>query len=446
MRPRDVETGKLDFCDPEIKSIMFDKNYGSSGVDILIRPSKNREKFADELYRYNVGESDIEEIASESLRIEIPANEISKLINQEPIEAIELERPVELYTHCKSAPEKIPSKEMTKQESIFDSYFRSMAVKSQELQNEGESIKIGIIDSCRSPKNKDEVELGPTYDQYPKQGRDTREHGTKVFNTIYHYAPKAEFCFYRVIGEEGDERRSGDVVHAISIAAANDVDILNFSGGYDLKPEKDSVSAHEIRKVAQSGMVIVTACGNYIQNHVESITFPANLEDVIGVSGFEPVCSLKTPISQERDEIRYTFNNSKYYCKYTNIDNGKCVESDDCELKEDVWCGNVDSEPKLGKPDVFSPVIYPKINEGDLTPNYGTSFSAPIITGAMVRLLKALEGKRHPSSFEIRNKFKDTGDVIKEGEEGMKYIKPNFDKLKSALDTGSYGDPIEEAI
>jgi hypothetical protein len=304
------------------------------------------------------------------------------------------------------------------------------------LDNRGENLVIGIADSIRCPELTDQVTLGESVDYYNGVGRDPVGHGSKVFKIIHTYLPDAQYNFYRVVGGIEEEKRcSGYLVDAISDAKRHGCDFLNVSGGtqIDLSPEASSL--FEANNALRRGLKIVSAAGNYLEDRVHDITYPASLSDSIAVKGYEPICSC-TQENPEPTSCRYTYSASslseipestKVYCSYSDYDSGTCAYSNQCSLRERCWSGNIDSDSETES--IFAPVIFPKMSNGQLRPARATSYSAPIVTAVVGRVLSNLKSTREPSAKEFNQEIQRTGAQLA-GDEGKK---PNAKALLEEL-------------
>ncbi|MFC6888185.1 S8 family serine peptidase [Halorubrum trueperi] len=309
------------------------------------------------------------------------------------------------------------------------------------LENEGEGIRIGIADSLAYPPHKEESVAEYSRDWYSGASRDPLGHGTEVYELLEHYVPGADFHFYRIIGGYSREKRLlSNLVEAIDTAASHGVDVLTISSGAVLSSRPHSVSAMETRDAIDRGLTIVSSIGNYLSNRVDSITFPAQVSRVIGVGGYEPLCTgTLTELEEPCDGSRYAPSpvalapgqaDRKVYCGYTEHTEGDCRTCMACTLSEQHWDGNVSTEGMPNKPNVYAPVVYPAVDDGQLRRRIGTSYAAPIVTAVIVRVLSALQDIRDPPAKELVEKISGTGNSLS----GRSGVKPAATALLTALD------------
>lgn len=220
-------------------------------------------------------------------------------------------------------------------------------------------------------------------------------------------------------------------------AAIDDgVDILNISAGdpwpgpIDLNP-----NIRITKRAIREGIIVVAAAGNEdpdIDGRLP-VHCPAALEDVIAVGGFVSRCpatpgeeSSNEPggpfyIRDEPDEDDEELTFSGSYCGEQGCVDGKgCIPS----KREVAWEYNV--LPTGDKPDVLAPVIIPEaLAEGDPFLNSGTSFAAPIVTGALGSILDELRRSKNRdlNSYQAREAVVEGSSPIDEGK------LPKFDAM-----------------
>lgn len=251
--------------------------------------------------------------------------------------------------------------------------------KSFEI-SKGEDIKVAIIDSgvdYNHPLLKDSLDLSNAKSYVPDEKNilDTNGHGTMVSGLVKQVAPEAILVPYKVIGST-----SGESVWTIAaiIDAVNDGnDIINMSLGtykcYDDESEKLLISAYKraVRYAKYNNVLVVASSGNKGQdldnNRTENHTMhlPGSIDGVCAVSSV-------------------TDNSLASYSNY-----GSCVEF--CAPGGDLRFieGYIDL-------DAYIYVLYPTYKETAYQQlgvpygyafSYGTSLSAPMVTGALADVL-----------------------------------------------------------
>jgi hypothetical protein len=293
-----------------------------------------------------------------------------------------------------------------------------LTAETDRLQNGGEGIVIGIADSARHAPDSASVKTTEGADYYPTvRTTDPVGHGTDVFEILAYALPEATFQFYRVIGGRArDKRNFSDLLTAMSAARARGVDLLNISAGVpDAPTDPDSVARTEIGNIVKRGFAVVASCGNYLSETVTEMTLPAAAPEVIGISGYEPLCRCDPAALETPEDGRYTFGVSNIettsmdvYCGYETEVDDKCTFSEECSLEEALWSGNVDPLPDAGKPDVYAPVRYPAGDGKRPRMKVGTSYGAPIVTAALGRVLAAVADTRDPGGTTLRTAVRET--------------------------------------
>lgn len=314
------------------------------------------------------------------------------------------------------------------------------------LENGGEGISVGIADSLY-PDPDDVDTLGYRVDYTASKEADPIGHGSVVFDILSHYLENAEFGFYRYIGQrekqnsifidddEPSDRRSGDLLNAFKDAANHDIDVLNVSNGFQI-PEYDPLltEVRELNEAVDRGLTIVSASGN-VPNGVTKVAFPAIAEHSIAVSGFVPRCRPNNGDDQfsywiDLSDVNVSRSDRQGpFCGYEPGSSGTCTH-DRCELVEEEWRGNVRPVKELDKPDVFAPAVYPHLTpDGSFVFKEGTSFSCPIVTALIVRVLSAIDGRRSPSAEVVRRSIRESGTRLSTTEG----VKPQGDSMMRTL-------------
>ena len=238
-------------------------------------------------------------------------------------------------------------------------------------------------------------------------------HGSKVAYACSFGAPEATYSFYRAAGEDGwmyfDEYRD-----AISLAIEQSVDVLNLSYG----EHRGGCHGHcpvcyVTKKAIAHNITIIAAAGNKDEGR-PAVFCPAIVEDVIAVSGMVAECtnsdqsgeSYTIPVTDGNDDI----GNQQRLCGQRGCDgsgDGVCARY----LNERPWRKNVSAVGD--KPDVLAPVQKMGVNDdddGDVQVQEGTSFAAPLVTGAVAAIYSDLvsDGVDKPNPYQIRQAVIET--------------------------------------
>jgi subtilisin family serine protease len=261
--------------------------------------------------------------------------------------------------------------------------------------SEGKGIHIGIVDSVYTPPVWAEQE----YDIYNRRSvieeevdRFEVEHGMEVFDILSRIVPRARFSFYQTIRRDG---RAGvsNFTEAIELAIKDGVDLLNLSfGAPNQIPAKASPYYPPIEKALDSDILPIAAAGNleYKDGPKKYVYAPANLPGVVAVGGSETLCP-EDPPGDPRMTTKgpYQFNldsEETLYCSHRG-----CIDETPCIRHNAVRAWPENTEPHNGKPDVLAPAHFPSkasnssVEDVDL--KRGSSYAAPIVTGAIARAL-----------------------------------------------------------
>lgn len=222
--------------------------------------------------------------------------------------------------------------------------------------------------------------------QEPAEGA----HGWDVARIVERALPEAEYDFHHSLnepGENSDEFDVDDLIPPIDAAVRNSVDVLNMSAGVDSKYGAHRSYERVVRRAAESGTTVVAAAGN--ENKVDRLAYPARAPAAICVAGCISRCRRRRIDEHLRDRRLWVHEPSFRDGPYCSARG--CHRRTDCTSQEHRWWhGNV--EPMGYKPDVSASAVH---FTGHETPpiREGTSFSTPLITGALGRLVGETDGR-----------------------------------------------------
>lgn len=235
-------------------------------------------------------------------------------------------------------------------------------VKGKEL--------IAVIDSgidADHPDLKGKISKGVYYTQSEEGLDDLRGHGTSVAGliaarpnngSIVGVSQNSKIIDYRVSSKDKDARVP-DIIKAITDAKNTGARIINISLGCN-NPNCEKIFCEVTDSVTSSGVIIVASSGNFEPKKM----YPAECPSVISVTA-----------TNKQDELAYFVENSHLI---------KAIAA-----------------PGVG--------IWTDENGGGIVSKSGTSFSAPIVTGAISVLLE-----REPdlTSKDIFERFYSTGALV----------------------------------
>lgn len=309
-------------------------------------------------------------------------------------------------------------------EFVFDAH--KISVNCPSVANQGDQVRIGILDSLQNPPKRIArgLTIGTCESFVSSLEDDTTSHGTKILDIILKYSPRSEFNFYQAVEENGRlPVQSFDA--AIYAAIEDDVDLLNISAG---EPWEGPIDAwpmtKPIRDAIDAGITIVAAAGNDPAEPSEQpINCPAAIEDVIAVGGFEVLCEgdgdhpdgayWAHKVDDQAEDEYPDITATGVYCGQRGCGSTDCIKAQE----ERPWDNN--PRPTNGKPDVVAPVHLPNTsNEGNPYLEVGTSFASPIVTGGIGLIFSELleEQVEVPPPEEVREVVLDTSSPIDRGD------------------------------
>jgi hypothetical protein len=214
-----------------------------------------------------------------------------------------------------------------------------------------------------------------------------------------------------------------DFAKAVKIAIDDEVDIINISAGIHMPGCQGSCGfCNTVSRLIDDGIFVVAAAGNVwdIEDSDERIYCPSTYDEVISVGGMISVCNCQNnyPGADITDPPSGAFylNTDNETVQETSPDqpicgqNG-CTDEFECipNQVEKVW---VCPRPKNNKPDIFAPCYtsYETV-KGEVRSDLGTSFAAPVVTGAVSAVLTEADGKNVEtiSPGELRQLVRETG-------------------------------------
>lgn len=91
----ELPSGEVQFVDSELDEVLEELDEGER-ADMLLRPVCSQSEFIETVQESQFG-ADCEEIGFESIRIQLTEEECAVLVENEVVEALELNRPLELF-------------------------------------------------------------------------------------------------------------------------------------------------------------------------------------------------------------------------------------------------------------------------------------------------------------------------------------------------------------
>jgi hypothetical protein len=207
-------------------------------------------------------------------------------------------------------------------------------------------------------------------------------HGWDVARIVEAALPEATYDFYWTldgVDPESDAFGVTDLIPPIQAAVHNSVDLLNVSAGVDSRYGGHLSYDRAARRAAEAGTIIVGAAGN--NEYIDRLAYPARARHAIAIGGCTVSCPVPVAdhLTDRRVWIHSPDDHTGPLCSAVGCHSRRdCRESSEFEW----WRGNVD--PIDNKPDTAAPchIIVPRKQ----APVKGTSFAAPVVTGALGRL------------------------------------------------------------
>lgn len=323
------------------------------------------------------------------------------------------------------------------------------AINQPSTSGTGSGIHIGIFDSHYELPSSfvEEYSINQGLDNsfVPNPESNTNPHGIVVFDQLSAVAPNAEFSVYQAINQDGD-LVLGAYADAISKAIDDGVDIINLSAG-DPWPALIDINPNvlETKRLIERNIPVVAAAGNYKPKHDSRppVHCPSAAEGVISVGGYITECPCEPGEESEESKegpyyYQFDVSNSK------NIENPAigtycseqgCVKGESCITRQSESPWDRNPMPSGDKPDVLAPMHIVRNDEEDgYFIDSGTSFAAPLVTGALACIFSELQnlGKDTPTSYEAQNAVRNGASRLKNSQIGK------FDAMgtRSVLDIG----------
>lgn len=304
-----------------------------------------------------------------------------------------------------------------------------------EIGNLAEStadVDVGIADSICKPEGDFEKfnRIGRSKDIINTSENQTTSHGVDVTRILSQIAGDPTYHFFQIVGAEG-KCPDRYIQQAIVWAADYGIDVLNLSVGSDHASRSDKdcdhtgpeCALHEAAAYAtKNGMSIVAATGN--EPNADAVCCPALSNKTIAAGGCIAECTASIT-SETATGMRSTIRPPKA-CWIDRPDNAGesasfcmmngCGSGKSCEENQEIaaWDGNV--RFIYNTPDAFAPTVLPRFSsDGSVRMGSGTSFSAPIISAAVVNAIETLQHSgADPKPDEIRKAVRVTTDNIPE--------------------------------
>ena len=242
------------------------------------------------------------------------------------------------------------------------------------------------------------------------------DHGTKVLSLLAGRAPEvaglapdATYTFYRTeLLEREHPIEEFYLVKALEHADSIGAWVVNVSLGYTLFDEKQwnfskadldgrtSIASVAAAKAAGRGMLFLTSAGNEALLDWKYVSIPADADSILSVAAVQADGKAADFSSHSPDSSR--------------------------------------AVPNISAPGVRLSVIDAK---GKIDCSYGTSFAAPLISGAAAALWQAYP---EASAFQMRAAILQSGKLFPEFKERIGYGLPDFAKADAIL-SNSFGTP-----
>lgn len=276
---------------------------------------------------------------------------------------------------------------------------------------------MGVVDSILEPADEvaEELDIDVRENYIDSDVPDTTNHGGDVLELLGYFAPEATFDLYRIIAADRAAKR-GNLVQAVADASRHGVDFLNLSVGVHHHEESAGDCgghcrvADETRLAIQSGTTVIAATGNREQDASLAVHCPALLDEAIGVGGF---------VSRCRNDLAGTDESGQYWVRDGGLRGPFCGQRGcrpgvQCSEHryEYPWRGNVSFHNAV--PDVLAPVHHLAGSVSEPTLQGGTSFGAPVVSGALAAIVSDLDGE--PDAAELRRTVRLGATDIDEGE------------------------------
>lgn len=293
----------------------------------------------------------------------------------------------------------------------------------------GQNVTIGIFDSVYMPPEDVDITVGHTESVIKSDATETNVHGSNVTTLSLAFASESTYSFYQVVNESGRFGIS-EFAEGIARAIQHDLDLINISAGAHMDGCQGYCAfCTAVSRCLQAGIGVVAAAGNKLpENTTEQINCPANREGVIAVGGLITECrcvekNSDADINDPPDGAFYPHPTveeaSDVTHDYPICGQDGCTEDIICiENQVDMpWIGN--PTPTRGKPDVLAP-CYTRYTTGDGTETFtfGSSFAAPVVTGALAAILSevyAETGNTVPTE-QLRSLVRDSAAMVDHGE------------------------------
>jgi len=215
------------------------------------------------------------------------------------------------------------------------------------------------------------------------------DHGYKVIDELYNFAPEATFYTYRVT----DNRMPLDrMMRAVNDAAEDGCHLINMSIGQPTRADQPEhmFICESAKNAVVEGSTVVAAAGK-MGGETTKVRCPAVSESVVAVGSLMAECG-----GQQFGEIpakgSYWLkleDSVTKICGFQDCDDDRHTQT--CDRNQDLylWDKNPDFEDR--EPDTLTPSTWPYLTErGKTRLDAGTSFSAPVVTSALACILSDL--------------------------------------------------------
>ena len=211
---------------------------------------------------------------------------------------------------------------------------------------------------------------------------------------------------------------------AIEQAILDEVDVVNLSAGVWHKicgPGKLCPFHGSVTDAVDAGITIVASIGNACDRRLDHVWCPAMNYKTISVGGITRRCGYELSSNEQdyriwADTYDMVEIDSDFQGRFCSTSG--CTDTVTCgEDSLNVWWGG-NTEPVYGNPDVLAPPEYPEIFGKQGCFSEGTSFSAPLVTGIIARLIERVPESKTVDPEMVCSVLRTSGDIFTDPQRG----------------------------